>query len=324
MAVYTKFEDADFIAILNQFDIGNFVAAKGIAEGVENTNYLLTTTKNKFILTVYEERVNESDLPFFVELMQKLSLQNVPCPEPIFAKNGGAILKHNGKILTIVSFLNGKSPTLIKNNHVEQIGKYLAKIHNASTQVVLTRNNALSLDFWQSSIAKLDEKADANFAGITAKIQNAFAKIQNNWPIDLPSGVIHADLFPDNVFFEEDKSGAESLSAILDFYMACNDIFAYDIAITLNAWCFESDYSFNITKASRLLNAYNAERNLTEAEKQALPLLCAGAALRFLLTRLHAYLNQVEGALVKVKNPFEYLKKMEFHAQVKSYTEYGL
>jgi homoserine kinase type II len=332
MAVYTKFEDADFITILSQFDIGNFVAAIGIAEGVENTNYLVTTTQNKYILTVYEERMNEAELPFFVELMQKLSLQNIPCPEPIFSKQNQAILKYNGKFLTIVSFLQGKSPSLIKNNHVELIGQYLAKIHNASGQVNLKRENSLSLDFWQKSITLLDQKADANFTSITAKIKSAFANIQNNWPKNLPAGIIHADLFPDNVFFDEGKnqnlntseSPPEVLSAILDFYMACNDIFAYDIAITLNAWCFESDYSFNITKASRLLNAYNNVRQLTEAEKQALPLLCSGAALRFLLTRLHAYLNQVEGALVKVKNPVEYLKRMEFHSQIKSYTEYGL
>lgn len=323
MAVYTKLSDADFNNILQNFNIGTFVSAKGIAEGVENTNYLVVTTQNKYILTVYEERVKESDLPFFVELMAKLSEQGIPCPQPILDNNNQAILKYNGKLLTIVSFLSGKSPNSIKNTHIEELGKYLAKIHNASDIIKLKRENALSIDFWQSSIENLNQKADDAFTGITNKIKSTFATIKQSWPQNLPAGVIHADLFPDNVFFEENKN-SENLSAILDFYMACNDYFAYDIAIVLNAWCFEQDYSFNITKASKLLSAYNAVRIISEEEKQALPILCAGAALRFLLTRLHAYLNQVEGAVVKVKNPVEYLKKMEFHLHVKSYSEYGL
>lgn len=320
MAVYTKLDEQDFANILTQFDIGTFVAAKGIAEGVENTNYMLETDRNKFILTVYEERVKDSDLPFFIGLMDGLAQNNIPAPLPLKAKDGSAILKYNGKSLTIVSFLEGRSPTVIKNAHIQQIGEFQAKIHNCSAKLPqLQRENALSISFWREMIEKIGDKGDAHFPGITQKISDAFAQITANWPKNMPVGLIHADLFPDNVFFQDER-----LSAILDFYMACNDICAYDISITLNAWCFEPDFSFNITKAKLLLSAYNNHRKLTEAELDALPILCAGSALRFLLTRLYAYLNQSEGALVKVKNPIEYLRKMEFHLQVKSHYEYGL
>lgn len=319
MAVYTEISDSDFASLLKKFDIGNLASYRGITEGVENTNYLLETDKAKFIATIYEKRVDVSELPFFLELMEHLAKAQIPCPLPVHDKSGNILQEMAGKKLTITSFLEGKWPRAIKNAHCLEVGKIMARMHLASQNFNLTRKNKMSLPAWKEIYSRIAKNADSVKSGLSNEIKSALQEIEKKWPKNLPSGVIHADLFPDNVFFIEDK-----LTGILDFYFACNDFFAYDLAITMNAWCFENGREFNITKANALLSGYNQVRKLTEEEKSYLPILCTGAAMRFLLSRLYDWLNKVEGAVVVPKDPIEYLNKLRFHQNVKNVSEYGI
>lgn len=321
MAVFTKLSDADFTSILKDYDIGNFVSAEGIAEGVENTNYKLTTSKASYILTVYEKRVKATDLPFFMDLQKNLNEMGFPCPMPVANRKQELISRFGEKNFTIVTFLNGKWPKTIGNNEVKEAGRIMAELHKDSqkfSKTDLYRNNDMNKDFWIDTYSKIKDKAEEHFKELKPLTQKAF-EIVEKWPSTLPSGVIHGDLFPDNVLFHQNK-----VSGVIDFYMACNDQFVYDIAIVLNAWCFEKDNSFNITKANILLRSYNEVRKLTEEELQSLPTLCVGASLRFLSTRLYDYFNRKADAVVNVKDPGEYIAKLKFHLQIRSHNEYGL
>ena len=319
MAVYTTIDDVSLGVFLDAYDVGDVVSVKGIAEGVENSNYLLITEKGRYILTLYEKRVAPGDLPFFLGLMEHLADKAVPCPTPIRSIEGTSLGELCGRPAALISFLDGVWPKRIQPYHCAGLGGALANLHLAGRDFHLSRQNALSFAGWRSLFDRCQPKADQVNPGLASEIAAELDAIEGNWPKTLPSGVIHADLFPDNVFFQK-----EALTGLIDFYFACNDLLAYDIAICLNAWCFEPDGAFNITKARHLLRSYQTVRPLSEEELHALPLLARGAALRFLLTRLFDWQNQVEGALVKPKDPIEYLEKLRFHRGVRGPGAYGL
>jgi homoserine kinase type II len=319
MAVYTAIDDAALSAFLAAYDIGPALSLHGITEGVENSNYLLLTERGRFILTLYERRVDPSDLPFFLGLMDHLAAKGVPCPTPVHGRDGAALRRLCGRPAAVVSFLDGVSPRRVQAGHCAALGKALAQLHLAGAGFRMARPNALSVQGWRALFEGCRAGADEVLNDLEGEIDRELAALERAWPDDLPRGVIHADLFPDNVFFQGDR-----LTGIIDFYFACTDIIAYDLAICLNAWCFEPDGAFNITKARQMLAAYRAERAFTPRELAALPLLARGAALRFLLTRLFDWQNRVDGALVKPKDPLEYLDKLRFHRGVSGPGAYGL
>jgi len=318
MAVYTDVPDEELKAFIAEYAIGEVVSCKGIAEGVENSNYLLRTESAAYILTIYEKRVDPADLPFFLALMEHLAAQGIACPTPIHGKDGKALRRLCGKPAAIVSFLDGLWPRRIHPFHCAGVGGALARLHKASASFAQSRPNNLSLAGWEELYRSCAPRADTIKAGLADELKIEIEELKRLWPKGLPQGVIHADLFPDNVFFR-----GETVSGIIDFYFACTDFFAYDLAICLNAWCFESDGSFNVTKARAMLAQYRAGRALAPGEIAALPVLARGGALRFLLTRLYDRLNHPTGALVKPKDPVEYLQKLRFHRGITDAKAYG-
>ena len=319
MAVYTEVSDEDLSAFLETYDIGTVLSYKGIAEGVENTNYFLHTTKGSYILTLYEKRVREDDLPFFLGLMQHLALRGLNCPLPVNNRRGEALGRVAGRPAVIITFLEGIAVRRPTAQHCGALGAALAKLHLAGQDFSMQRPNALSLDAWAPLFAQAEAQADTVSPGLAERTRRELASLAESWPRNLPSGIIHADLFTDNVFF----IGSE-VSGLIDFYFACTDAFAYDVAICLNAWCFEIDASFNLTKGRAMLAGYQSVRRLDTDEVEALPILCRGSAMRFMLTRLVDWLNVPPGALVKPKDPLEYDRKLNFHRHVKHAREYGL
>lgn len=319
MAVYTEIADEEAAAFVAEYAVGRVVACKGIAEGIENTNYLLVTETATFILTLYERRVREEDLPFFLSLMEHLAARGIPCPTPVRGLDGNALRRLCGRPAVMVTFLNGLSPRRLTPEHCAGLGEALARLHLAGADFPMRRRNDLSVDGWRpllEATARHDQEVAAELAD---ELRADMTHLEASWPTQLPEGVIHADLFPDNVFFR-----GERLTGLIDFYFACTDFLAYDLAVCLNAWCFETDGSFNVTKARRLVGAYQSVRPLTSVEWQAFPVLAQGAAMRFLLTRLYDWLHTPRAALVTPKNPVEYLQKMRFHRRVRSLGEYGL
>jgi homoserine kinase type II len=319
MAVYTLVGDEELQKFLADYDLGAVMSFKGIAEGVENTNYFLHTERGYFFLTLYEKRVARADLPFFLGLMEHLATHRINCPQPVKNRKGSTLGELAGKPAAIVTFLDGVWVRRPNVPHCAALGRALAELHRAGAGFGLKRENALGISGWKNLARSADGRADEIAPGLSALIAEELAHLESAWPRDLPAGVIHADLFPDNVFFLGDK-----LSGLIDFYFACNDLFAYDIAICLNAWCFEADGSYNVTKGRALLSGYGAVRTLDPKEATALPLLARGAALRFLLTRLVDWLNVPAGALVRPKDPLEYLKKLRFHRRIDHARDYGL
>jgi homoserine kinase type II len=318
MAVYTDVSDNDVAELAKLYCLGDVLACKGIAEGVENSNFLLRTTAGQFILTLYEKRVNPDDLPFFLGLMEHLNARGISCPLPVKDTRGQMLNEVCGRPAALITFLAGLSVKRPSVAHCAQVGAELARFHAGGEDFAGKRANALSLDGWKALAAQVEGREDAVIAGLGADIKAALDDLSARWPSGLPRGVIHADLFTDNVFFIGSR-----LSGVIDFYFACNDFLSYDLAICLNAWCFEPDHSYNATKGRAMLDAYHAERPLTADEIAAFPLLCKGAALRFLLTRLVDWLNVPPGALVKPKDPAEYWKKLRFHNGVASFAGYG-
>ena len=319
MAVYTDVSDEELQQFLAGYNIGSLLAYKGIAEGVENSNYLLHTDNGFFILTLYEKRVAAGDLPFFINLTEHLAARGITCPQPVRSSSGEALGRLVDRPAAIFTFLDGmwiRRPHVI---HCGAVGEALAKLHLAGADFTMTRQNALSVEGWRLLADTAGARADTVKHGLSAAIGSELALLEQDWPRDLPQGVIHADLFPDNVFFLSDR-----LSGLIDFYFACTDSLAYDVAICLNAWCFEPDHSYNITKGRALLNGYMRARKLSAREIEVLPLLCRGAALRFLLTRLVDWLNVPRGALVKPKDPLEYYRKLRFHQADVSARDYGI
>lgn len=319
MAVYTDITEDDLKWFLTEYDVGTLLSYKGIAEGVENSNFLLHTSKEPLILTLYEKRVEKNDLPFFLGLMQHLASRGLSCPLPL-PRRDGALLGHlSGRPAALISFLEGMWLRKPEAKHCREVGKALAEMHVAGEGFAIRRPNALSVTGWQGLWEKSEERADEVEIGLQEEIRGELDYLTAHWPQHLPEGVIHADLFPDNVFFLSDQ-----LSGLIDFYFACNDQLAYDVSICLNAWCFEKDGAFNITKGMALLDGYQSVRPLNADEVAALPTLARGSALRFFLTRLYDWLTTPAGALVTKKDPLEYLRKLRFHRQIASSAEYGL
>ena len=319
MAVYTEVSDEDVAAFAAEYDLGSVLSLKGIAEGVENSNFLLVTTAGPYILTLYEKRVAEADLPFFLGLMQHLAARGIECPQPVPARDGQALRRLSGRPAVVVTFLDGLWPKRIQPWHCQGLGQALARMHAAGADFQMTRPNSLSIDGWRRLVADCAPRADTVQPGLAGDITAELAFLEAHWPRDLPVGLIHADLFPDNVFFRGDR-----LSGLIDFYFACTDMLAYDLSICLNAWCFEPDGAFNVTKARALLASYRTERPLSPAELAALPILARGNALRFLLTRLYDWLNHPPGAFVRPKDPLEYWRRLRFHQGVTSVAAYGI
>ncbi len=319
MAVYTHITDDDLSDFLTQYDIGELTSFSGIAEGVENSNFLVRTTTGSYILTLYEKRVDPDDLPFFLGLMGHLSAEGMSCPTPIRAKDGKALKQLNDRPAAMVTFLEGVWPRRIQPGHCKSLGGAMAAMHLAGANFEMRRVNSLSVADWRPLLASCGLPGREIYHALHNELNVELARLEKDWPDDLPTGVIHADMFPDNVFFLH-----EDVSGIIDFYFACTDILAYDLAICLNAWCFETDGSFNVTKARLMLSSYQRVRPLTPREVEALPILARGSAMRFLLTRLFDWLNQPKGALVKPKDPMEYLKKLRFHQQVTGPAAYGI
>ncbi|MDR4307317.1 homoserine kinase [Chelatococcus sambhunathii] len=319
MAVYTEVTDDDLAAFMAAYDIGDVVSFKGIAEGVENSNYLLVTTRARFILTLYEKRVERGDLPFFLGLMEHLAGRGIECPLPVRGRDGEALRMLCGRPAALVTFLDGVSVRRPTARHCAALGQALAELHAAAEGFPIRRPNALSVAGWRPLAEAARGRSDAVLDGLDAEISAELDHLEAAFArLDLPGGVIHADLFPNNVLFL-----GERLSGLIDFYFACDDAFAYDVAICLNAWCFEPDLSFNVTKGRALLAAYHAARPLSGPEVDALPTLARGAAIRFLLTRLVDWLDTPPGALVKKLDPLEYLKKLRFHQQAGSAEAFG-
>jgi homoserine kinase type II len=319
MAVYTDVSADDLTRFLSVYDIGELLSYKGIAEGIENSNFLVHTSAGNFILTLYEKRVAEDDLPFFLGLMEHLAERGITCPQPVKNRQGGVLGKIAGRPAAIVTFLDGLWIRRPSPSHCSAVGGALARLHLAGADFKQKRANALSIESWRPLYEHAKGRGDSVRQGLCSEIEMELDALEKSWPRRLPQGVIHADLFPDNVFFLGDK-----LSGLIDFYFACTDTLAYDVAVCLNAWCFESDHSYNVTKGRSLLNAYGTVRALSEAERNALPVRACGAAMRFLLTRLVDWLAVPDGALVRPKDPLEYYRKLRFHQSVKSVQDYGL
>jgi len=319
MAVYTEVTDDALAAFLTDYDIGSMVAFRGIAEGVENSNYSLKTTQGDFILTLYEKRVDPKDLPWFLGLMEHLARRKITCPQPVRARDGEALRVLSGRHAAITTFLPGVWPRRVRVEHCGPVGAALAGLHVAGADYAPRRLNALGSHGWRPLLERSRARADEVQPTLAAELDTALTEILAGWPAALPEGHIHADLFPDNVFFLDNE-----LSGLIDFYFAATDFLAYDVAVCLNAWCFEADYSFNVTKGRALLRAYETVRPLSAGERAALPVLCRGAAMRFLLTRLFDWLNTPDGAMVTRKDPMEYVRRLRFHRWARDEHAYGI
>jgi homoserine kinase type II len=319
MAVYTDVAAEDLGPFLAGYDIGELLAYKGIAEGVENSNFLVHTSRGYFILTLYERRVAERDLPFFLGLMEHLASRGITCPQLVRNRAGEMLGRLAGRPAAIVTFLDGMWIRRPSAAHCAGLGEALARLHLAGADFPMRRENALSVAGWRQLYAACADRANEVRRDLKTLLAAELDWLEGEWPSGLPQGVIHADLFPDNVFFLGDK-----LSGLIDFYFACTDTLVYDVAICLNAWCFEQDHSYNVTKGRALLASYAKTRPLSPAEWEQLPLLARGAALRFLLTRLVDWLDVPPGALVRPKDPIEYLRKLRFHQKVAGVGDYGV
>jgi homoserine kinase type II len=320
MAVYTKFEKKDIEEILSNYSIGKLKSFKGIQEGIENTNYYLLVEEKKYILTIYEKRVNPEDLPFFSDLMSGLVSKNYKCPVPVINNKNVTISDYKGKKLMIVSFLEGRAKQVLTPNDCKQVGTEVARMHEITKDFKIKRSNNLSVKSWRNLFNSIKDQCTKIDKDLPKLIETNLVDVEKNWPKNLPSGIIHADLFNDNIFFQNEK-----FSGIIDFYFSCNDFYSFEIAICFNALCFDgqkNNLSFNVTKAKNFIDGYSDIRKLSNEEKESIKVLSQGAALRFLLTRVFDALNTVEGAIVKIKDPLEYLKRLEFHKNSKNYEDY--
>ena len=318
MAVYTDIDDATLTAFLDEYDLGPPLAFKGIAEGVENSNFLLETRTGRYILTVFEKRARKEDLPFFMGMMAHLAAKDFPAPLPVPAKDGNPLRTIHGKSAVICTFLQGMSPRRPSHEQCRELGQALGRFHVALADFRMRRPNDLSLPAWPKLWEGRAAEADGLAPGLASQIDGDMEFLKANWPKSLPGGAIHADLFPDNTFFLDGR-----LSGVIDFYFACSDFLAYDIAVCLNAWCFERRGEFNLTKGRALISGYETVRRLEPRERSALPVLCRGAAMRFFLTRLVDLAATPKDALVKPHNPLDYAERLGFHRQAKSPEDYG-
>ena len=314
MAIYTRLSFSEVSNIINDYSIGILKQLRGIKEGIENTNYLLITTKGKYILTVFEKRVNIKDLPFFMNLMSHLNSKNIICPNPIHNKFKKNIFEIKNKKACISTFVFGKAKNTHTLKECEIIGNNIAKLHLASKGIKIKRKNNLSLNSWLTLNQLIKNKGNKKIPGIHSFILQILNTVKKYWPKNIPTGIIHGDLFPDNIFFQKNK-----FNGFIDFYFSCNDFLIYDLAICINALCFNKRYQLDESKKNAILKGYSKIRRLNQKELQSLPILSMGAAIRFFLTRLYDQINQQKNAIVKIKNPNEYLNKIKFYEQTKSY-----
>lgn len=322
MAVFTHIDTPMLEALWDEYDLAQLTGFKGIQAGVQNSNFIVETASSKYILTIYEDTatgVNPDDLPYFLGLMQHLAAAEITCPTPIARRDGALLSQLAGKPAALVSFLDGRGTITPKPQHCRNAGAALAAMHLAGKDYSFTRANDQGPQNWRTLFDSCAARADEVTPGLADLMQSELTHLIAHWPEGLPRGVIHADLFPDNVFFINGE-----VTGLIDFYFACNDIWAYDLAIMLNAWCFEADVNFNITKARALLAGYQSVRPMSAPEIDALPILARGAAMRFLSTRLHDWLSRPEDALLVPKNPVDYVRRLRFHRHVTNAADYGL
>ena len=320
MAVYTRVNSKDINYIEKNYNIGKIKSFTGIKKGIENTNYLLKFENKKFILTLFEKRVQEKDLPFFMNLMEKLNKHKINCPEPQRNKKGGFLIKIKSKTASIVSFVEGKDKLKLNPKNCYEIGKNIAKLHIASKKIKLYRKNSLSLKDWPKLLNKIGNKSKIISPNLNGLMKNSLLEIKNKWPKNLPYGIIHADLFIDNIFFKKNK-----FHGYIDFYFACNDFLMYEIAICINALCFDkknNKFVFNKKKSTNLIKGYSKIKKFSDRERKSLNILCRGAALRYLLTRTYDYLNTPKSAVIKIKNPREYIQKLKVHNKFNNFKNY--
>ena len=320
MAIYTKISSKDILLIEKNYNLGKIIHFKGIKKGIENTNYLLKTKDKKFILTLFERRVHKKDLPFFMNLMDKLSKYKINCPKPQKNKRGSFLIKIKNKTASIVSFVEGKDKLKLNPKNCYEIGKNVAKLHRASKKIKLYRKNSLSLKDWPKLLNRIGNQSKIISPNLSSLMKNSFLQIKNKWPKNLTYGIIHADLFIDNIFFKKNK-----FHGYIDFYFACNDFLMYEIAICINALCFDkknNKFIFNKKKSKNLIKGYSKIRKFSDKEKKYLNVLCKGAALRYLLTRTYDYLNTPKSAVIKIKNPREYIQKLKVHNQFNNFKNY--
>jgi homoserine kinase type II len=320
VAIYTKISRNNIISIEKKFNLGKIISFKGIKKGIENTNYLIRTKNNKYILTIFEKRVKKQDLPFFMRLMDKLNNHNINCPKPQKSKAGNYLINIKNKPASIVSFVEGKDKNKLKIKDCYEIGKNIAKLHITSKKIKLYRKNSMSLSSWSKLLNKIDNKYKKIDVNLNDLMKTGLANIKKRWPKKLTSGIIHGDLFIDNIFFKKNK-----FHGYIDFYFASNDFFMYEIAICINALCFDKKkrkFTFNKKKSKNLLKGYSSQRKFSMKEKKSLNVLCKGAALRYLLTRTYDYLNTPKSAIIKIKDPREYIQKLQIHSKFNSFKDY--
>ena len=313
MAIYTKVDTHEAKSILKNFNLGELKKIQGIKKGIENTNYLLITTTGKFILTLFEKRVKTKELPFFMNLMLSLNNRKILCPKPIKNKNKKTLFQIKNRQAAICSFVYGKEKTNHTLSECQLIGKNIAKLHMVGKKIKLRRVNNLSIKSWIALNQSIKTKANKKIPNIYGFINTLLLDLKKKWPYQLPTGIIHGDLFPDNIFFNKTK-----FAGFIDFYFSCSDFLIYDIAICINAMCFDKKIKFNKLKANALLKGYSSQRKISKKEFTALPQLLLGASIRFFLTRLHDSINRQKGAVVKVKNPKEFLKRIQFYINTNS------
>jgi len=319
MAVYTKISKKEISFINKKFEVDKIISFKGIKQGIENTNYLLQSKNNKFILTIFEKRVSQKEIPFFMKLMDQLNNLKINCPKPLKNKNGNYLIRIKNKTACIVSFLDGKDKKKLNLKNCFDIGKVIAQMHLSSKKIKLYRKNSMGIKNLNSLFNSIKFKSK-KFVNIEKFLHNNFIDIKKKWPKGLPSGIIHGDLFIDNIFFKNNK-----LSGIIDFYFAANDYFMYEIAICVNALCFDkkdSKFLINKKKVKNLIKGYESIRKISIKEKSSLNILCRGAAMRYFLTRLYDYTNTPKTALIKIKDPREYYQKIVIHNNLKTYKDY--
>ncbi len=319
MAVYTKINKKDLSFINKKFDVENFQNFIGIKQGIENTNYLLKSKNKKFILTIFEKRVLKKEIPFFMKLMDQLSDLNINCPKPLRNRQGNYLIKIKGKQACIVTFLRGKDKKKLNNRNCFDIGKMVALMHLSTKKIKLYRKNSMSINNLKPLLNSIKFKSK-KFTNIEKFLKTNFLNIKNNWPRNLPNGIIHGDLFIDNIFFKNNR-----LSGVIDFYFAANDYYMYEIAICVNALCFDKNktkFSINKNKIKNLIKGYESIKKISQKEKNSLNILCRGAAMRYFLTRLYDYTNTPKTALIKIKDPREYYQKLLIHNKLKTYKDY--
>ncbi len=324
MAVFTKINNKEITYIESQFTFGKIKKFNGIKKGIENTNYLILTKNKKYILTIFEKRIHGGckykDLIFFTKLMAKLSKSNIKCPSPVKNKNGNYIFKLKNKNACIVTFLKGKDKKQLSEKDCFSVGKNVARFHKVSTKIKLYRKNTLALYSWKRLLSKIDNRINKISKNIKWIMKNDLKYIKENWPKNLPNGIIHCDLFVDNIFFNKSK-----FYGFIDFYFSSNDFLSYDLATCINALCFKkrkNKFILDKMRSSKLIKGYESIRKLTKKEKLSFSTVCRGSALRYLLTRAYDYLNTPKNAVIKKKDPKEYVQKLNFHRNIKSFKEY--